>query len=426
VLVAVYCGVARAEHDWAQWRGPAFNGSSEAANLPDALDVNKNLAWQTRLPGVGSATPVLAGDRIFVSCWDEQSGKTVGACISRLDGHIVWQKDIGIDTIRNDRNNPASPSPITDGKSVFFYYATGDLAAFDVDGNPLWSRNIQKDYGPFNMNWIYGSSALLYKGKLYIQVVHRDVPPHGPRRADAGHADSYLLAVDPKTGKDIWRVIRPSDAVEETKESYGTPIPFEYEGRSEIIVVGRDCVTANDAQTGKEIWRAGGWDPQKIPTWRLVPSATVDEKHGLVFACAPKNGPVMAVKDGGHGDVTATGFAWKSTDFTSDVCVPLLYRGNLFILDGDKKTLYCIDPVTGQKKYSGALGGRAVFRASPTAADGKIYCINQSGEAWVVAADDFKILSQASFGGKLVNSTIIVTDGQVIVRVLDKLYAFKK
>src|SRR5256885_8165249 len=90
LVVILLVGMARAEHDWPQWRGPAFNGSSDATHLPDALDVNKNLAWQTRLPGVGSATPVLAGDRIFVSCWDEQSGKIVGACISRGDGHIVW------------------------------------------------------------------------------------------------------------------------------------------------------------------------------------------------------------------------------------------------------------------------------------------------------------------------------------------------
>lgn len=428
LVLGLFINSARAGHDWPQWRGPELNGSSEATNLPDTLDVNKNLAWQMKLPGFGSATPVTFGDRIFVSCWDDQSKKMAGVCLSRGDGHIIWQKEIGIGAIQNDRNNPASPSPITDGKLVFFYYATGDLAAFDVDGKPVWEKNIQKEHGPFNMNWIYGSSPLLYKGKLYVQVIHRDVPPRGPRRAgEPAHADSYLLALDPQTGKELWMVTRPSDAVEESKESYATPVPLEYQGRSEIILVGGDCVTAHDAETGKELWRAGGWNSQKIGHWRLVPGATVDPQDGLIFACAPKNGPVMAIKDGGSGDVTATGFVWKSTQFTSDVCVPALYKGNLYILDGDnRKTLYCIDPKTGEKKWSGNLGGRAPFRASPTVADGKIYCINQSGEAWVLSADEFKVLSQASFGGKLVNSTIIVDDGQVIVRVLDKLYAYRK
>jgi outer membrane protein assembly factor BamB len=425
IALGMLAAAARAANDWPQWRGPALNGSSEATGLPEALDVNKNLAWQIKLPGLGSATPVFIGDRLFVSCWDEESKKLFAVCLSRADGKTLWQKEVGLSTLQMDRNNAASPSPVTDGKSVYFYYASGDLVAFDMDGKPLWQRNIQKDYGQFNVNWIYASSPLLYKGKLYVQVIHRDVPPRGPR-GNSPIADSYVLAIDPANGKTIWKQERPSDAAQESKESYGTPMPLEYEGRSEIIIVGGDCVTAHDSQTGKELWRAGGWNPQRKGDWRLVPSATVDEKDGLVFACVPKNGPVMAVKDGGHGDVTATGFAWKTTTFTSDVCVPLLYRGNLYILDGDRKTMTCADPKTGDVKWTGSLGGRAVFRASPTAADGKIYCMNQAGEIWVLAADQFKILSKTSFPAKLSNSTIIVGDGQVIVRVLDALYAFKK
>ena len=416
-----------AESNWPQWRGPALNGSSPATNLPDTLDSSKNMKWQTHLPGVGSATPILFGDRIFVSCWDEQSKKMVGMCVSLKDGHSIWEKQIGLGYTENDRNNPASPSPVTNGKIVVFYYATGDLAAFDVDGKPLWARNIQKDHGNFNINWIYASSPLLYNGKLYIQVLQRDVPPHGPRRQGTGHADSYLLAIDPATGKDLWMHVRPNDAVEESKESYATPIPMEYQGRSEIILVGGDCVTAHDANTGEELWRAGGWNPQKIGHWRLVPSVVVDNALGLVYACAPKGGPVMAIKDGGHGDVTATGFAWKTTDFTSDVCVPLIYKNQLYVLDGDKKKLSCVDPASGKVKWSGSLGGRAVFRASPTGADNKIYCMNENGDVWVLSADEFKILNKTSFpGARQDRATIIVTDGTAILRVGDRLMAFGK
>jgi len=202
---------AHAANDWPQWRGPALNGSSEATNLPDTLDVNKNLAWQIKLPGTGSATPVFVGDRLFVSCWNEDSKKMLAVCLSRTDGKTLWQKEVGLSTLLMDRNNPASPSPVTDGKSVFFYYASGDLVAFDMEGKRLWERNIQKDYGQFNINWIYASSPLLYKGKLYIEVIHRDVPPRGPR-GNAPIADSYLLAVDPANGKTIWKQDRPSDA----------------------------------------------------------------------------------------------------------------------------------------------------------------------------------------------------------------------
>jgi outer membrane protein assembly factor BamB len=199
---------------------------------------------------------------------------------------------------------------------------------------------------------------------------------------------------------------------------------LEFEGRSEIILVGGDCVTAHDADTGKELWRAGGWDPSHQTAWRLVPSVTVDAADGLIFACAPKKGPVMAIHDGGHGDVSATAFAWKTTDFTSDVCVPLLYKGELFVLDGDAKVLSCVDPKTGQKKWSGSLGGNAVFRASPTGADGKIYCMNENGDVWVLAADQFKVLSKTSFHVKQARAAIAVTDGQVLLRTGDTLYAF--
>ncbi len=429
LVLSLLVAQARAENDWPQWRGSKFNGSSDAKNLPDTLDAGKNLAWQAHLPGVGSASPVLIGDRVFVSAWDEQSKKMLGVCLSLKDGHQIWEREIGLGYLQNDRNNPASPSSVTDGKLVFFYYATGDLAAFDVDGKQLWTRNIQKEHGPFNIQWIYASSPLLYKGKLYIQVIHRDVPPRGGRGAPRGKgADSYLLAIDPATGHDLWMQIRPSDAVQESKESYATPIPMEYQGRSEIIIVGGDCVTAHDAQTGQEIWRAGGWNPEKIEHWRLVPSAVVDEKDGLVFACAPKKGPIMAIRDGGHGDVTATGFAWKSdgNELTSDVCVPLFYKDQLYVLDGDRRTLSCVDPKTGQKKWSGSLGGRAVFRASPTGADDKIYCLNEGGDVWVLSANEFKILSKASFGGTQTRASIAVTDGLALLRINDKLFAFKK
>jgi outer membrane protein assembly factor BamB len=432
IAVAVFAQSAsalRAGNDWPQWRGPHFNGSSDAVNLPGTIEKEK-AAWTTQLPGLGSGTPVIVGDRIFVSCVNPNSAKLLGNCISLADGHTLWSKEIGTGAAKNERNNTASPSAVTDGKIVYFYFATGDLAAFDVEGKPLWQRDIQKDRGVFNVQWIYSSSPLLYKGKLYVQVLHRDVPPHGPKTA-TGSAPSYLLALDPKTGKDLWSVERPNDAVSESKESYATPTPFVHGGKDEIVLVGGDCVTCHDAETGKELWRAGGWNPQKIGSWRLVPSVTGDERDGLLYACAPKNGPMLAISDGGAGDVTSTRIAWQSnpraTGITSDVCVPLFYKNQLFVLNGDKKTLFCLDPLTGDKAWSVDLGGSSVFRASPTGADGKIYCMNESGDVWVVAADNLhQVLSQTSLGGNPSRGTIAVVDGAAVIRAGEKLYAFKK
>lgn len=424
----IWVSSAPAAHDWPQWRGPQFDGASDATGLPEKLDPASQ-AWETQLPGGGNGTPVILGDRIFVSCQDQKNAKLMGLCVSRADGHVVWQKQIGTSIISNDRNNAASPSAVCDEHGVIFTFATGDIAAFDLEGKPLWQRNIQNEYGPFNVQWIYSSTPLLYKGKLYVQVLQRDHPPRG-RAASGKPADSYLLALDPATGKELWRQIRPSPAREESRESYATPVPLEHDGRSEIILAGGDLVTAHDAQTGKEIWRAGGWNPNRIMDWRLVPSPCPDSADGLVFACAPKGGAVMAFKDGGTGDVTESGLAWKSdsrsTGISSDVCVPLLYHHNLYVLNGDRRTLHCVDPLTGNEKWKGSLGGNSVFRASPTAGDGKIYCMNERGDFWVLAADEFKILSKSSLGGSPTRASVALSDGIAIVRAGEKLHAFKK
>ena len=425
VVALVFATSARAEN-WPQWRGPKFNGSSDAKGLPDKLD-KASAKWAAKLPGPSAGTPIVWEDRVFVSSLDQQSQKLLAMCIDRKDGRVLWRKEVGQGSFTNRRNNHATPSPITDGKHAWFYYGNGDLACFDVEGKAVWARNIEKEYGTFNYQWTYGSSPLLYEGKLFVQVLHRDVPPHGPRAAFARPAESYILAIDPMTGKELWRHVRPEAANAESKESYGTPMPFDGSPRKEIVVIGGDVVTGHDPETGKEFWRFGGWNPDKIGHWRVVPSVLTAE--GLAIACAPKTGPVMAIKAGGEGEIARTHAAWISRDFTSDVTVPLYYKGNLYVLDGDgPKKLSCVDLKTGKVKWSGNLGGGDVFRASPTGADDKIYCMNERGQVWVVSADEFKILYKGDLGGAdwPTRSTIAVADGNVFVRTSDTLYCFGK
>ena len=181
-------------------------------------------------PGTGNSSPVVFGDKVFASCVDEPSGKLLGVCVSLADGKLLWSKEIGTGYTHGERNNAASPSPVTDGKLVYFYYSTGDLAAFDMEGNLVWQRNIQKDHGTFNVLWIYSSSPLLYKGKLYIQVLHRNVPAIGLKGGTGGWIRISLRST-PGLGKDLWKVIRPSEAQAESLESYATPTPFEHDGK---------------------------------------------------------------------------------------------------------------------------------------------------------------------------------------------------
>jgi outer membrane protein assembly factor BamB len=309
---------------------------------------------------------------------------------------------------------------------VWFYYGTGDLAAFDLEGNQKWARNIQKEHGSFNIQWIYASSPLLYEGKLYVQVLQRDVPPQRGAAPSGPPADSYLLAMDAVTGKELWKQVRPNDAVSESKESYGTPIPYTNAGHSEILLIGGDCVTAHDPETGKELWRCGGWNPAKVEHWRMVCSPVGID--GLIIACPPKGGAVFAIKDGGSGDVTNTNIAWKNPELSTDAAVPLVYKDHLFVLNGDKKILSCVEPKSGKVIWSVPLGGRSVFRASPTGAGDKVYLLNEAGDAWVVASEDGKILSKSSLSGKNNHATVAVVDGLVVVRAGEsggKLFAFR-
>jgi outer membrane protein assembly factor BamB len=352
--------------------------------------------------------------------------KTLRAiALDRKTGKLLWNHEVAPGFSLDDSSNFASPSPVTDGTLAVFCYGTGDLAAFDFGGKKLWSRNLQKDYGQFAYQWIYGASPTLFDGILYVQVLQRDVSVHG-RGCKDGPCESYLLALNPKTGKEMWRHVRPSDAPQEAKEAYSTPIPFEYEGRVEILITGGDCITGHDAKTGRELWRWGTWNTARVSSWRLVPSPVASGQVAL--ACAPKGSPVFAVKHGGKGTLDNSWVGWKSDEheISSDVATPLLYQGRFYVLNGEKKVLARIDPATGEPDWIGKLGSRPKIESSPTGADGKIFFQDFRGTVFVIeAGKQFKLLRMIPMGDDgddRVRSTIAVAQGNLFIRTGSKLY----
>jgi outer membrane protein assembly factor BamB len=305
---------------------------------------------------------------------------------------------------------------------VYFLYGTSDLAAFALDGKPLWSRNIGKDHGAWIVKFGYASSPLLYKGKLYVLVMQNQQPDKYPH----SHSDRkpplecYLLAIDPSTGRDLWRHVRPSDAFDESQETYNTPIPHEWQGRSEILIAGGDCVTGHHPETGKELWR-WSYNPQKLNLWRMVPSLVAGD--GLIFFATPRAKPLYAIKPGGRGTLTAADVAWIYEGPATDVCTPLYYKGLLYVLDGDKRVITCLDPKTGKEKWQGRMESKSVWRASPTGADGRIYCISEGGDAVVLAlGEEFKELGRIPMGEGPVHSSIAVSGGRLFIRTAKALY----
>ena len=411
-------GRSASAEDWPQWRGPAFNGSTTESGLPTAWSKTENVAWVTPLPGLSGATPIVFGDRVFVTSVDAQYNDLLAICLDRTDGKVLWKKKTGKDR-SVARNNMASPSPVTDGKSVFFYYGTGGLIAFDYEGKKLWEREIEKDHGPFSIMFGYSSSPLLFRGKLYIPVIQNKSANAYRQTGWKQPLDSYLLAIDPQTGKDLWKQVRRTDAVGEAQEAYTTPIPYEGPGRRSILLTGADYFTVHDPDTGVETWRWGAWNPRKINHWRIVPSVVT--APGIALIGAPKHNTFFALR---LDDPEAKDpVAWTLPRPTPDASTPLYYGGRFYILDDDARVMICVDAKTGEKKWQGSLGGDQVFRASPTGADGKIYCVNEGGRVVVLAAgDEFKILGEVTMGEGFVRSSIVAAYGKLFIRTARNLY----
>lgn len=425
--------------NWGNWRGPNYNGSTDEHNLPASFSRSEGVLWSAPLPGPSGASPVVWGDHVFVSSTDDIAKTCVAIAFDRRTGKELWRVKVADGAGKDRMSTYSNSSPVTDGKHVWFFYGNGELVCFDMAGQEIWRRNIEKDYGQFAFQWTYSSSPLLYDGRLYIQVLQRNVPVNGRGQKD-GPNDSYLLALNPTTGKELWKVLRPAEAQQESLEAFTTPTPYTHDGREELLIVGGDCISGHDPKTGQEYWRWGTWNPTRIGHWRLVPSVTAGA--GVALACGPKDSPVYAVKLGGKGTLTHHDLAWQSyvqntedtnstgrsldvRELSSDVPTPLFYQGRFYVLNGTKKKLLSVEP-SGKIAWSGDLKGKAIFQATPTAADGKIYVMNFAGDVFVVQAggDEFKLLHTAEMGDgeNTLRSAIPISHGQLFIRTSKTLF----
>jgi len=416
--------------NWPHWRGPYFNGSTDEKNLPSDWSRTENISWSVDLAGSSAATPIIWGERVFLSGVDTARDMLLAMCFDRTNGKLLWQHDIAKGISRDRRSTYAAGSAVTDGKLGGFLYGNGELVCFDVNGRGKWARNIETDYGPFAFLWTYGGSPTMVDGRVYVQVLQRDVPVQG-RGLTGRKNDSYILAINPDTGKTLWRQIRPSKARQESLEAYSTPIPFSFGGKQQLLIAGGDALTGHNLETGKELWRWGTWNPRRITHWRLVPSPVVGDD--IVLACAPKNAPVYAIRPGGTGVLDDSAIAWASRDVrevSSDVPTPAFFDGDFFVLSDLRRCLSRVEPRTGKVKWTIQTPGRAKYEASPLAADGKVYVINHSGEAAVIDAAHGNVLKvipmDTHSGREVVRASISASNGQLFIRTTRKLYCVGK
>ena len=395
--------------DWPQWRGPNLNGFSNEKNLPSHWSTDENIVWKLALPGWSGSTPIVWRDLIFLNMADGDNLELW--CVDRNKGSVLWKRLLGSGNVKMRKQNMSSPSPVTDGRNVFVITGTGVLKGFDFSGKELWGREIQKDYGHFGLNWGYASSPLLLDDSLYVQVLH------GMRTDDP----SYVLRIDKKTGKTIWRVERPTAAIRESPDSYTTPALLRYGKNVEIVITGGDCVTGHDPETGKELWRANGLNPDNDPFYRIVASPLIFNE--IIYA-PTRVRPLLALKAGGRGDITSSHLIWSTVN-GPDVPTPVT-DGKYFYIVNDRGIVWCLDAKTGQEIYGQQRLKPGTYSASPVLADDKMYVTNEDGLTSVIKAGPrFEVIAENPLNDYTLSSPAI-SDGQIFIRTAQRLFCIGK
>jgi outer membrane protein assembly factor BamB len=408
LLAAALVSPLQAEN-WPQWRGPALNGVSTEVGLPVVWSKTENVAWRLPMATFSGSTAIVWGERVFVNA-AEGDGLELWA-VNRADGTPLWKQHLSGGNHLERKQNMSSPSPVTDGRTVWVMTGTGILKAFDFEGRERWSRDIQKEYGRFGLNWGYASSPLLHEDALFVQVIH------GMKTDDP----SYVLRLDKATGKTIWRVERPTAAIRESPDSYTTPALLRHKAGTEIVITGGDVVTGHDPKTGTELWRANGLNPTNNPAYRIVASPIV---FGEMIYTPTRERPLLALRAGGTGDVTKSHLVW-SFDSGPDVPTPVT-DGTYFYIVRDNGVMFCLDAKTGKTVYGPQRLRPATYSGSPILADGKIYVTNEDGVTVVVkAGPQFEVLAENDLGEYSLSSPA-VSEGQLFLRTDSALYAIGK
>lgn len=411
---------SRAEN-WPQWRGPSGDGHCAEKNLPTTWSAESGLAWKTEIKGRGMSTPVIWGDKIFVTTMtgDVPMGKgpTEGGmnqdplpnspefdvhlfvlCYDKKDGKLLWEQEVKTEQViaTHKRHNLATPSCVTDGERVYAWFGSGQVACFTMDGEKVWERDLAKEYGPFVIIWGHGSSPVLYEDSLILLCDHT--------RA------AYMVAINKVTGENLWRVDRGKGA-----RSYATPLFIEFNGQKQMIVNANGRVEGLNPANGEQIWSAKGL--LQVP----VPSPVV---YGdTIFTCGGySNSPTMAVRLGGAGDVTESNILWKNKN-GGPYSPSFLYNDGRLYLVSDNGIGTCYNAATGETLWKERVGGN--FSSSPVLADGKIYVISEEGETIVLdAGPEFKVISR-NMVEEYTLASIAVSDGGIYFRTDKHLYGVK-
>lgn len=404
VLLFSFTTAARADN-WPQWRGPKNDGHSSEKGLPNEWGPDKNLVWKFKMPGRGSSTPCVWGDKIFLTSLEGEDVVLMGVGV---DGKEKWKEKISVAAKagRGDEGDAASASCSTDGKHVWTFAGSGKLVCYTVDGKRVWDDDLQK-YGKFAIQFGCHWTPVLYKDRLYLQVMHRGA--------------QIVVALDAAKGTELWKVARPGYGKGESPDTYSSAFIWEGQGGPLLVAHGNDYCTGHKLEDGSEVWRVAGLNPNTNGAWRFVSSPLVTPDLIVVPSC--KNGPTVAFNPvGAKGDINPENKAelWRFKS-TPDVVPPVKVGDIVYLLDNGPLT--AIDAKTGMQIYREQLA-KQIYRSNMVVADGKIIVVGRDGIGQVVqAGKDFKLLATNDLKEKVYASPAIA-NGRIFIRGWENLYCF--
>jgi len=470
-LATTLCASSGQATDWPQFRGPNASAISTEKDLPVEWAKDKNIAWKVQLPGYGWSCPVVWGDKVFVTTAVSDKQKKPGGfgmgmggpgggpggggfpkggfnpkppddvfkwqvyCLNAADGKTIWSQTARETkpTIPTQASNTyASETPATDGQRVYAYFGAHGVYCFDMTGNEIW----KKDLGTYPMALGFGtaSSPALTDGRLFIQCDNEK--------------ESFLIALDAKSGKEIWKTPRSE------RTGWRSPIVWKTKDRTEVVCIGPQRARSYDAATGKQVWQLGGVNGQPkasaVASDELLVVGTGGGPGGGfgMGGFGPKGGapggpkggggfgggskPLFAIKPGASGDITLKdgeksneAVAWHQSQGGPSTASPLLYDGYIYILEERGGFLACYDAKTGKQAYKERLPGARGFTSSPWAYDGKVFCLDDNATTYVVeAGPTFKAIGKNTLEGMCWSSPA-VAGGAVFLRTVDHLYCIR-
>ena len=392
--------------NWPNWRGPAGDGVSLEMDFPLHWSTTENVAWRTPLPGPGNSTPIIWGDRVFVTQSMDDGRRRTVICFDRRSGKQLWQS--GIDAIEMERShdtNPyCSPSPVTDGSRVIAWFGSAGLASFDFEGNLEWQRPL----GAIDHVFGYGASPVLQGDLCFLNF--------GPGRRE------FAVAVNKSSGEIVWQVDFPKAGQPQRPEgndiygTWSTPVVVD----DQVIFCVREEVIALAAATGEEIWSCQGLGPQ------MKSSPIVGD--GAIVAFGGKDSSSLAVRLGGTGDVSETHLLWRNDVAKSRLGTGVIRQGYIYT-NRSNGIIECLELETGTVMWEKRLRGTSTSGASWSSlflAGGKVFAINQAADVFVLnASPTYKLLATNSLG-EHTNSTVAGSQGHLFIRTHDALWCIGK